>query len=286
MEWGPDTLAETVRLLGAVVMMTAVGLVLLDERTLSPLRVALFGALVLALGSIGLLIATVAPVAARREESVLALAFEYFVATGHGRQLMIPLLPAAYALVLFQTLRTADTPFARRGICVLLAIVLAAIPVFMGTSGHTPGVAGSERMERFGMIAQALHVTCGLAWVALVASFLPRVLRGEPLAPALRPIGNVALGLVIVLAASGVVTAWLHGVRLAWLVGEAYGQLLVLKTAALGAALAAAAWNRFVELRRRVVRESRLGNVLVAEALALVLALGLAAWLARTLPPE
>lgn len=275
-----DTLAEAVRLLGVTAMGAALGLVLLRERRIAPFKVALGGGVLLTCGSLAMVVATVAPFALRREEPVLPLAVEYLQTTTHGPLLLTPILPAVYVLLLLDSLRTAEDPQLRTLLSWLAGGGLFAMGWLIAAGGHVEG--GIE--ARIAMFAQVLHVASGLAWVALVASLLPRLVRREPLAIILHRVGGVALGLVIVLVTSGVVSAWLHGVELAWLRSESYGQLLLFKSAVLLLALAAAGWNRFVELRGPL-NELRLRRVLGGESVLLLLALWLAAALARTPPP-
>jgi len=276
-----DTLAEAVRLLGVTVMGAALGLVLLRERRIAPFGVALVGGALLASGSLAMVAATVAPFALRREEPVLPLAVEYLQTTSHGPLLLTPILPAVYVLLLLESLRTAEDPELRVLLCWLLGGGLFAMAWLIAAGGHVD--SGIE--ARLAMFAQVLHVTTGLAWVALVVSLLPRLVRGEPLAIILHRVGGVALGLVLLLVISGVISAWLHGVELSWLRSETYGQLLLFKSGVLVLALAAAGWNRFVELGAGPLNEPRLRRVLGGEAVLLLLALLLAAALARTPPP-
>lgn len=281
MDWGADTLAEAARVLGATLLFTAFALQLQRESRPAPLTIAVTGALLLALGSVALLISTVAPVALRREESLAGLALEYLEQSGHGARLLAPLLPAVYALLLFLALRTAVAPLLVRGIRWVLAATLCAIPLLLTAGGH----GGGESMGRIAMLAKTVHLASGFAWAGLVLGLMPRLLRGEPLAAALTRIGNVAAALVVALLVSGVVTAWRHGVRTDWLTTEAYGQLLLIKTVLLTLALAAAGWNRRVGLAARATADLRVRPVLAAEALLLLAALTVAAWLARTPPP-
>ncbi len=281
MDYGIDALAEAIRLAGVVVIATAVALEWLDERRHSALLLISVGMLLLSVGSIAVLVATVAPIAARLEEPVLPLALEYFRTTTHGPQLLTPILPAIYALLLAEGLRLVESPGLRRGLCWMLAVTLVAILALMAAGGHV----ATSRLEHLGMALQIVHMSTGVAWVALVLALLPRVLRREPLSDLLNRVGNVALMLVLALFASGIGSAWIHGAPLPWPMDEAYSQLLLLKTGTLLLALAAAGWNRFVELRPPVVNEPGIRRILSLEACVLLAALILAAWLTRTPPP-
>ncbi|TVS13537.1 MAG: hypothetical protein EA417_16305 [Gammaproteobacteria bacterium] len=281
MNYGIDALAEAIRLAGVVVMATAVALEWLDHRRHSALLLISAGVLLLSVGSLAVLVATVAPIAARLEESVLPLALEYFRTTTHGPQLLTPILPAVYALLLAEGLRVVDAPGLRRGLCWMLTATLVAILALMAAGGHV----ASSRLEHLGMVLQIVHMVTAVAWVALVLALLPRMLRRDPLADLLGRVGNFALALVLALFASGIGSAWIHGAPLPWPMDDAYGQLLLLKTGTLLLALAAAGWNRFVELRPPVVNEPGIRRILALETCILFAALMLAAWLTRTPPP-
>lgn len=280
-----DVLAEAVRLAGATLMTVALGLVLLQWQRPRPLTVAIGGALLLTAGSLGLLIATVAPIAARLDEPVLAMARDYLQHSTSGPALLLPLLPALYALMLFDGIRTARSPGMRRGLSWMLAIALAATAGLIGGVGHS----ATGRWDHLAMILLAVHVICGVAWVGLVLALLPGLLpgllRGDALSGLLRRWGNVAAGLVFVLIMTGLAAACLHGTPPPWPLDDRYGQLLGAKLVLLLAALAAAGWNRHVELAHPAVRETRVRAVLGVEAVLLVCALTLAAWLSRTPPP-
>lgn len=281
MEWGGDVSAEVVRLGGATLMGTALAFSLIGERCFKPNRVALAGALLLLAGSSALLLATVAPFAQRSGEPLLALALEYLERTRHGPRLMAPLLPAAFALVLFEVIRDTRAAMARRMIHGMLAVTLFAVPALMAAGGHT----ATGGWEHLGMIAQMLHMACGMGWVALVLSLVPGMMRGEPLADMLGRAGNYAAGLVVALIVTGVFTAWVHGASLPWALQEAYGRLLWLKTAVLVLALTAAGVNRVALRRVARLNAVLLRRMLGFEAALLLAALSLAAWLVRTPPP-
>ncbi|MCC5886100.1 MAG: CopD family protein [Gammaproteobacteria bacterium] len=281
MTFGLDVLAELTRLSGVVVLATAVARGLLDGGPRNPFAFILPGTALLAVGCVLVLVATIAPIASRLEEPVLALALEYFQTTSHGPQLLTPILPAIYALLLAEGLRIADAPGFRRGLYWMLAATVVAMLALMAASGH---VAVTE-WDHIGMFLQIVHMAAAVAWVAIVLALLPRLWSGQPVAGELTRIGNVALALVIILIVTGIASAWLHGATLPWPLAEDYGRLLLLKTAALLLALAAAGWNRFIELPAAGVHETRVRSVLGFEAVVLLLALLLAAWLTRTPPP-
>ncbi len=281
MTFGLDVLAELTRLSGVVVVATTTTLGLLDDRRRNPFVPILIGTLLLASGCVLVLITTVAPIASRLEEPLLALALEYFQTTTHGPQLLTPILPAIYALLLAEGLRIADAPGFRQGLYWMLGATVVAMLALMAASGH---VAITE-WDHIGMFLQIVHMSTAVAWVAIVLALLPRLWTGQPLTGPLTKVGNVALTLVIILIVTGIASAWLHGARLPWPLAEDYGRLLLLKTSVLLLAIAAAGWNRFIEVPAAVNREARIRAVLGFEAFILLMALLLAAWLTRTPPP-
>lgn len=281
MNFGLDVLAELTRLAGATLMATTVALGLIDDRPRHAFTLILSGTLLLAAGCVLVLIATVAPAASRLEEPLLPLALEYFRTTTHGPQLLTPILPALYALLLAEGLRVVEAPGFRRALYIMLAATVVAILALMAASGH---VAITE-WDHVGMFLQIAHMAAAVSWVAIVLALLPRLWTKRPLAGDLNRIGHFALGLVLVLLVSGIGSAWLHDVALPWPLDADYGKLLLLKTAALLLALVAAGWNRFIELPATVGHEARIRAVLGSEAAVLLLALLLAAWLTRTAPP-
>lgn len=281
MTFGFDVLAELTRLSGVVVVATAVALGLLHDRPRNPFAFILIGTALLAVGCVLVIIATVAPIANRLEEPVLALALEYFQTTTHGPQLLTPILPAIYALLLAEGLRIADAPGFRRGLHWMLAVTVVAMLALMAASGH---VAVTD-WDHIGMFLQIVHMSAAVAWVAIVLALLPRLWARQPVAGELARIGDIALTLVIILFVTGIASAWLHGATLPWSLAEEYNRLLLLKTATLLLALAAAGWNRFIELPTAAGPETRIRRVLGFETIVLLLALLLAAWLTRTPPP-
>jgi len=281
MVFGLDVLAELTRLAGATLIATTVALGLIDDQRRHPFALILTGTLLLAAGCILVLIATVAPAARRLEEALLPLALEYFQTTTHGPQLLTPILPAIYGLLLAEGLRVVDAPGFRRALYIMLAVTGVAILGLIAASGH---VAITE-WDHVGMLLQIVHMAAAVTWVAIVLALLPRLWTRQPLADDLARIGNFALALVIILLFTGTGSAWLHDVELPWPLDADYGKLLSLKTAALMLAVAAAGWNRFIELRAAVSHEGRIRSVLGIETAVLLLALLLAAWLTRTPPP-
>lgn len=283
MVFGLDVLAEFTRLAGVTLIATTVAFGLLEDRRRQPFTFTLIltGTLILGVGCVLVLIATVAPAASRLEEPLLPLALEYFRTTTHGPQLLTPILPAIYGLLLAEGLRVVDAPGFRRALYIMLAVTVVAILALMAASGH---VAITE-WDHVGMFLQIAHMAAAVTWVAIVLALLPRLWTKQPLAGDLARIGNFALALVIILLLTGIGSAWLHDVALPWPLEEDYGKLLLLKTAALLLAVGAAGWNRFIELGAAVSHEARIRGVLGIETSVLLLALLLAAWLTRTPPP-
>jgi len=281
MPWAADVLAQGLRLAGATLLTTALFLSVLGERVIAPVRLAIIATLVLAIGCVALLLLTVAPFAQRLDEPLLPLALEYLEQTRHGAMLLLPLLPAMLALLLWQTLPASGSPIVRHVVHWLLAATLLTLAALLAAGGHV----ATSRWEHVGMVVLAVHMACGIGWVALVLSLIPRMLRGDALGPPLAGVGNAAAGMVIILVIAAVFTAWMHNALPPWSVHDDYTRLLLLKSLTLVLALAAAAFNRFYVLRLASIREDLLRRVLAIEALLLMLALGLAAWLSRTTPP-
>lgn len=281
MPWAADVLAQGLRLAGATLLTTAVFLSVLGERAIAPMRLAIIATVLLAAGCVALLLLTVAPFAARLDEPLLPLALEYLEQTPHGATLLLPLLPAMLALLLWQALAALDSPTVRRLVHWLLAATLLVLVALIAAGGHV----ATTRWEHVGMLVLVLHMACGISWVALVLSLLPQLLRGDVLGSTLARIGNAAAGMVIVLVIAGVFTAWMHNALPPWSLHDDYARLLLMKSLVLVLALAAAAYNRFHLLRLATGSEHLLRRVVAIEALLLVLALGLAAWLSRTPPP-
>lgn len=275
-----DVWPEALRLAGATLLLTAFLRELRDPGR-SRLAWGVLGLAGLATGGFGVLLATVAPLAARTERPLLPLALEYLEQSQHGPTLLLPIVPAVYGLLLWYGARSAASQGMRTGLYWMTGIALLAVATLLAYGGHG---ADEEGWEQFGMLLQAVHVTAGVAWVALVLSLVPALITGERLAHALQRFGNWALVLVLALVPSGLGATWLHGTPIPWPIDSPYGQLLTLKVLALALALAAAGWNRWIELPRRPVNETRLRRVLGLEAGLLTLTLFLAAWLARTLP--
>lgn len=281
MPWAADVLAQGLRLAGVALLTIALVLSVLQDRAIAPMRVAIIGTLVLAAGCVALLILTVTPLAERLDEPLLPLALEYLQQTRHGATLLLPLLPATLALLLWHALPGSASPILRRTVHWMMAAVLLALITLIAASGHV----ATTGWEHAGMLVLAVHMACGIGWVALVLSLVPRLLRGAALSLTLTRIGNPAAGLVITLAAAGLFTAWMHGAPPPWSLHDDYGRVLLMKSLVLALALGAAAFNRLYLLRLAVVREQLVRRVVGMECLLLLLALPLAAWLSRTPPP-
>ncbi len=276
-----DVLAQGLRLAGATLLTTALVLSVLEERAIPPLRVAVPGALVLAAGCVTLLILTVAPVSERLDEPLLPLALEYLQHSRHGATLLLPMLPATFALLLWHALPASASAPTRRTVHGVMAATLLVLIALIAAGGHT----ATTRWEHAGMLVLAVHMACGIGWVALLLSLMPRWLRGEALGAVLTRVGNTAAGLVITLAAAGLFTAWMHGAPPPWSLAEDYARLLLMKSLVLALALGAAACNRLYLMRAAGIREPQIRRVVSMECTLLLLALGLAAWLSRTPPP-
>jgi putative copper resistance protein D len=168
------------------------------------------------------------------------------------------------------------------GWLVLLTASSALLPTLLsGHSGHGDAQAAS-------VTGLALHVGAASLWVGgLLALALHLRTAPSALASALPGYSRMALGCVVVLAASGAFTGWasLDGTSQLWT--TAYGQLLLCKVAAL------VVLGGVGQLHRRrtitAVAERRPRSFLVLAAVEIVLmaaTAGLAVGLSRTPPPD
>lgn len=278
---GADVAAELVRIAAITLFATGLARALAAPRLDPPMTIALTSTLLLAAGSIALVAATVLPFSRRVGEPLPALALEYLLDTQHGPTLLLPVLPAAYSLLLLHLWKQTRSPALRRTLALLTGAMLLGALAVMAASGHV----ATTNWEHVGMVAQILHMAAGVAWLAIVFALLPDLVRGASVAERLQRVGNVAAALVGVLAVSGLVVATLHGAPLPWSWGEPYERLLIAKTGILAAALAAAGLNRLAVRRLPAADPVRIRSALALETVLLGGALAAAAWLARTTPP-
>ena len=278
---GVDVAAELVRIAGVTLFAAALAWALAGPWRTPPMAIAIASTVLLAAGSIALLFATVLPFSRRVGEPLPGLALEYLLDTQHGPMLLVPVLPVVYALLLLHLFRQATSPVLRRAVAGLVGAMLLSALGVMAASGHV----ATTNWEHVGMVSQIVHMGAGVAWIAIVFSLLPNLVRGAPVAAELQRVGNVAAALVGVLVVSGVVAASLLGAPLPWSWGEPYERLLIIKTAVLAAALAAAGLNRLAVRSLPATETVRIRVTLVAETVVLAGALVFAAWLSRTTPP-
>ena len=165
---------------------------------------------------------------------------------------------AALLAVAVATLAGAAT-LERRALApaVWLSLGLVLPPAF---GGH----AWDRGVNRVNVAADALHVAGASAWVGALVGVL--VFRD---APRRRTVG-LALGGVVLLAATGVLRAWFELVRLAQVWDTSYGQTLLVKTCVLLAALAGG-WLLRTQVRGRAALELVLVAGLVVAVSVLVL---------------
>jgi copper transport protein len=140
---------------------------------------------------------------------------------------------------------------------VWLAPLLVLPPAF---GGH----ADDRGVNRINIAADALHVAGAAAWVGTLLGLV--VFRDAPR----RRTAALALGGLLLLAATGVVRAWSELLRLAQLWDTSYGRTLLVKTGILLLALAGG-WLLRAQIRRRAAFELVLVAGLVVAVSVLVL---------------
>jgi putative copper resistance protein D len=173
----------------------------------------------------------------------------------------------------------------RTWLAALLAAALAASVTWLGHAG----AQGSPAK----LAVDAAHLLAAGVWPAGLVPFallLRRRLRDGDAAgarEAVRRFSAMSLGAVAVLAASGIVNAWVLVGSFHALVASDYGRVLMLKAALFCVALALGAWN-LLRLKPQLEAESRAleairRNVWIEAALASAIVLVVA--VLGTLPP-
>ncbi|MFB4197810.1 copper resistance CopC/CopD family protein [Streptomyces carpaticus] len=178
--------------------------------------------------------------------------------TDFGRFLLARLALLVLGGVLLAILagQARDRPRARRGraeraLRVAAGVVLLlALPATWTGTGHA--LAGADALS---LSADTLHLTAMAVWLGGLVFLLGLTRAGggpEPaeLGAALRRFAVLASASVVVLAGTGLYRAWRQVGSVEALTGTRYGMLLVLKLAALGVVLWAAALTR-AQVRRR-----------------------------------
>lgn len=210
--------------------------------------------------------------------SLLAL---FFTQTEFGRAWMISTLLAAIVTIL--------TIASRAYVPVFFAGALAVAALWpLAELGHTAGSASHNQA----LTSAFLHYVFVGFWVGGLATFalVFPTLRRRPtlLVAALKRFSSIALISVVVVAASGVLNAYIRVGSVEEL-STPYGQLVVAKTGALAVLIAAGAWYRLRTIRQLTAGGvSALGSLwrtITAELVVMGVAVGLAVALSRTETP-
>lgn len=193
-----------------------------------------------------------------------------------GRNLLIvAVLSAVVAAMARSVLHPA-------GARVLLLIALAATipPAF---SSHSAGDADHD----LAVAAVALHVLGVVLWAGgLLALMLAARFTGAARLTAVERFSRLAAPLAVVVAGSGVVTAYTRFSSPGQLVDSSYGAVLLAKVVAFVALLALAAWHRRRTLPAlRADRPAAFLRLAAAEVVLFAATIGLAVGLARTPTP-
>ena len=162
-----------------------------------------------------------------------------------------------------------------------LGLLIAAAATWSARS-HAASIAGVA-----GAVADTIHLVAGGIWVGALVAIVARLwrsdLRSEPARAVLRRYSRLALGLVLVLAGAGVVSAFQLVPTWDQVWSTGYGRLLVAKTVLFGAALVLAAVARWSGIGAGRLRQLRRSTT--AEGAVVVAVLVLAGVLANVSPP-
>ncbi|MGW4465208.1 cytochrome c oxidase assembly protein [Micromonospora sp. NPDC004704] len=180
---------------------------------------------------------------------------------------------------IFLICRAALTP-RTAGVALLLAVLAMVPPVF---TGHA-AAASNHKLAVSGLL---LHVVPVAVWAGgLLALALTGRARTDQLAIAVRRFSPLAAGCLVLVAASGLVSAYVRLPGLGALVDTRYGQLVLLKTLLLGALAAAGWWQRRAALPGLLDGDrSRFIRIATVEVLIFAAAMGTAVALSRTPAP-
>ncbi|WP_340293082.1 copper resistance D family protein [Aquipuribacter hungaricus] len=174
----------------------------------------------------------------------------------------------------------ASEPFVAVVLLVLTAVGVA-LPL---RTGH----AASAVDHDFAVTSVVLHVLAATVWVGGLAGLVVHLRRSEPrlLARAVGRFDGVALTAFVVVAASGVTSAWTRLPEWGLVTSSGYGALVMVKVAALVVLGAFGAWHR-----HRTIGELRAGRpgafrrLAGVEVVVMAAAAGVAVALARTPTP-
>lgn len=271
-----------VQLLGLVVF--TAGLLAAAEQRRGAAVTILGGSAALILGSLGEVWHIVAPLAERLDRPLFPLFRDYLVETRVGQLALARSLLAGIAAG-FVPLWLSRMQ-GRRSAAIAGGALLIALAYTMAASGHAGGAHGGALL----LLVQWTHLIAAALWSAIVAALLLRAWREpETLRPALHRASPAALGAVLVIAASGLALAWLHGLRFEALLTDRYGLLVILKVCLLSLSLLPAAYNRYVALRAQPSvpgMTRRIRRALSLEGCGIAAILLAAAFLIRTPPPH
>lgn len=194
---------------------------------------------------------TAAPIAARMGEPLVPLWLNYLLDTRSGQlaglRMLVAGMIAGYLLagLRWQTSNSSARPR-------VLFVATLMLVILLALDGHAQTAPGGSAT----MVAQVLHVGCGLLWAGLVLGLVVQ-LRANcgDRHKALRNAGMRAAIYAAIIAVSGPLLAWMHGVGPADLAASDYGRLVLLKSGLFLLALALAAGNRFHALRPHVAAQ-------------------------------
>ncbi|AUI49637.1 bifunctional copper resistance protein CopD/cytochrome c oxidase assembly protein [Arthrobacter crystallopoietes] len=208
-----------------------------------------------------------------------ALLVSFLVAPGPGRTAAASVLMAAVVVVLCFSIRSRREAFATA----LVAVAGLVPPVL---SSHAAG--GVDHADS--TVSLALHVAAAAVWMGglLTLFVLRRTLTDVGLGTVVRRYSTLALASFMVLAVSGLLSAWAAIGSLGQLASP-YGSIVLAKTAALVVLGAFGAVQRraaIARLHRDPGRGTRpFAMLVVLELVVMAAASGLAAALGRTSPP-
>lgn len=256
----------------------------------------LIATLVVALGSLGALVAQTAIMAGSLTEAVKPASLSFMV-TGTALG-MAMVLRAGVALLGLMSVIALKPGRALHGLMVAAGLIIAASFAWTGHGAATDGTGGLVHLT-----ADIIHSVAAALWLgALVALTILLFRRTEPddeaMHRALHGFAGLGTLAVVLLVLTGLVNSWLLvGLsRVGDLGTSLYGQLLIAKLVLFALMLALAAKNRFrltpalgaalaggIDPR---LAFQRLRHSIVAETLAGALLLGLVALMGTLAPPS
>ena len=165
----------------------------------------------------------------------------------------------------------------------LTLAVVAVVPPAIAEYAEAEGTTAEVAVAATGM---AMHALGALIWSGTLAALLLIRLPAAELATAVRRYSRLAPVLVLVVGASGLLTAAAELDRLGQWTGTDYGRVVLLKVLALGGLVGLGWWHRRRTLA--ALAEGRTGafrRVAAVELLVFAATVGLAVGLSRTPPP-